>query len=257
MKLWLFALVQSLIALVGVTACFYAEIPTLAAAAAVLAVVVAIAQLMFTSQKRRPTGSARSRQNANSRNSPDDRANETPANAACPPLPHRATVEALCREASSQTADVLLARYDEVIAAIEAHSEDAERGADCLAPDLPSEALGQYLCGLGALAQENDEAARDYFAAATRAQSTWAEAWHGWAAACSRLEEFSDLYENHPRNRGVDLLPFDCGNERIAQTLSAEDRSELTARFKQSAAALGSLHATAKKAKSRGDRHAA
>lgn len=247
MKIWLFALVQSMIALVGATAYFYAEIPSVAAAAGVLAGGVAIAQMLLAAKNRPRTGDGEAPERTKIIKTFDPGHSSAPAELADPPLPHRPTVESQFRAACPETADDLLARYDEVIAAIEEKSEDAERGADCLAPDLPNESLGHYLCGLGALAQENDEGAREYFAAAITAQSSWAEAWLGWAAACYRLEEFAELTTEHPRARGIELLPYDCGQKEIASTLSESDRAELDSRFKQTSSALKDYVAAAKR----------
>lgn len=246
MKIWLFAVVQSSIALVGFTAYFYAGIPIVAAAAGVLAVIIVIAQVLLSAKSRVLSDGGREPEQPKILKKIDAGDSNGSTELTDPPLPHRSTVAVLCREAFPDAADDLLARYDEVIAAIEEKSEDAERGADCLAADLPSESLGHYLCGLGALAQDNDEGARDYFAAATTAQSDWAEAWLGWAAACYRLEEFAELVTEHPSACGVKLAPCDCGNEAIRSTLPESDRAELATRFKQTSVALKSYAAAAK-----------
>jgi len=245
MKTWLFALVQSAIAALGLVAYFWADNVAVASAAAVLAALVAIAQPLISAHKQQKLGAYQDRQFAKSLRGVDKQVKELLKDVIEPPLPHRATVAAGLHSAFSHEAAELLAQYDAAIEAISNCDAEAPAIAEEFADAVDPWSAGPYLQGLAALSSRNTEAAYEFFSAAKNAQSAWISPWIGWATTAYRLGRIDEIREGHPHINGVELLPYGAGDEQTFISLGEDDREELTAKFQQAATALANYYAIA------------
>jgi hypothetical protein len=243
MKTWTFALLEALIAALGLAAYFLADDMVLASSSAILAAALGIAQPLLAARRSQRFGAFQERQHQKSVDAIDRQLDELSADLIPPPLPHRATVAALLRTRLGDEADALLHEYDELIHAIQTQQPDAVRRAGWLSSHLGSEALEEHLQGLAAFAVDDLETAHRHFSAATRVQPAWIAPWLGWAASAYQLQLWDEITDRHPQMHGCDLQPYDVGDESTFLQLSAGDREELVPRFQDAAQALINYHA--------------
>lgn len=251
MKIWLFALLQSAIAALGLAAYFLADNIVIATAAAVMAAAVAIAQPLISARKQQKIGAYHDRQFAKSLRGVSKQVKSLLNDCIEPPLPHRESVAIGLRSAFQQDANKLLAQYDAAVEAISSGDADAADLATEFADAVDPWSVGPYLQGLAQLNAGDSEAAYDYFSAAKEAQSSWVAPWLGWATTAFRLGRVAEISEQHPHMNGVNLLPYDAGDERTFLKLSEEVREGLGEQFQQAATALGNYYAIAELSKSK------
>jgi hypothetical protein len=243
MKTWMFALLEALIAALGLAAFFLAENVVLASAAAVMAAALGIAQPLLAARKGVRLERFQDRQYRKALAGFDGQLGELDAELIPPPLPHRPTVASLLQQRLGDESAELLREYDELAQAIEMELPDAVRMSAWLGSHLGSEALGEHLQGLAAYAVDDLEAAHRHFTAATQAQPGWIAPWLGWAASAYQLRLWDEISEGHPHLHGVDFQPFDAGDESTFLKLSKPERNELVAQFQAAAAALMNYNA--------------
>lgn len=243
MKTWMFALLEALIAALGLAAYFLADNIVLASSAVVMAAALGIAQPLLAAHKSRKFTAFQDRQHEKSVAAIDDQINGLAADLIAPPLPHRATVAALLRKRLGDEADGLLQEYDDLARAIETQQPDAVRMSGWLSSHLGSEALGEHLQGLAAFAADDLETAHRHFFAATESQPQWIAPWLGWAASAFQLRLWNEISERHPHLHGFDIQPYDVGDETTFVELSEVEREELVAEFQAAAAALMNYNA--------------
>ncbi len=245
MKIWLFALSQSMIAVFGLAAYYWADNVLMATSAAVLAAALGIAQPLMTAHQARKMERYTDGQYQKSLDAVDEQVQEMLSNSIDPPLPHRATIASVIRQRFGENADELLDEYDCLIDEISAGEATSKDRAHEFAAQVAAWSLGPYLQGLSALAAGDEELAQRHFLSATKAQSTWIAPWLGWAAASYRLGQFNDIRERHPHACGVELLPYDAGDEDSFLELDESDRDELSEQFQAAAMSLGNYFAIA------------
>lgn len=251
MKIWLFALVQSAIAALGLVAYFWGENMILASAAAVLAAVVAIAQPLLSARKQQQFTAYHNRQFTQSMRGVSKQVKSLLKETIDPPLPHRESVAVGLRLAFPHEAKALLADYDAAVHAVSAgRSEAAELAAD-FADATDPWSVGPYLQGLAALGTGQIEKAHEHFSTAREAQTSWVAPWLGWATTAYRLGRIDEICEQHPHINGIDLLPYDCGDEQTFLQIDEAAREELGSRFQKAAQALGNYYTIAELSRSK------
>ncbi len=172
MKIWLFALMQSMIALMGLTAYFLADDLVLATTAAILAAVLGISHPLIAAHKGRKLEIYRDQQYQNSLDSVDEQLQELLDKSIDPPLPHRATIAVALRNRFGEQATELLDQYDRVVQAVAAGSPESESLATHLADKVAPWSVGAYLQGIAALATGNVDQAHAKFSDAKQQQSS-------------------------------------------------------------------------------------
>lgn len=251
MKIWLFALLQSIIAVAGLAAYFYADNVWLAGLAAGSAAVLGIAQPLMGAWKQQKLEDWRDDQHEKTLAMIGQQEDDTLDGVIPPPMPHRATVAAFLQLAGLGDADEQLAAYDELVEDICQADEGCQDLAAAFCADLTGNVLGVALEGLAALAMGNLDAARRFFEEATQLNSGWAMPWLGWATVCYQQGDYVTLAAEHPHINGVELLCYDCGDEEVFMELSESEREELSELYQKTATALGNYYAAAEMAKSR------
>lgn len=243
MKTWMFALLEALIAALGLAAWFLADNIVIASVAAIAAAALGIAQPLLAARRSLRLGRFQDRQYRKALAGIDGTLSDLDAELIAPPLPHRATVAALLQQRLGDEADALLGEYDDLTRAIETQQPDAVRMSAWLSSHLGSEALGEHLQGLATYAVDDLESAHQHFSAATQAQPGWISPWLGWAASAYQLRLWDEIGERHPHLHKVDMQPFDVGDESTFLQLSKTERDELVAQFQAAATALMNYNA--------------
>ena len=105
--------------------------------------------------------------------------------------------------------------------------------------------LGAYLLGLTAWSAGDTALAHRHFCIAKEQQPSWILPWLGWAASAHQQARWDELRGEHPHVCGVELLPYDAGDEATFIGLSADDREELTDSFQRAATSLGNYYTIA------------
>jgi len=248
-KIWLFALLQSLIGVVGLAAWFYGDNAWVAGIAAGSAALLGVAQPLIGAWKQRKLDAWNDRQHQKALAVIDthvEDALEIP-----PPMPHRPTVAVFLNMAAEGDADEQLERYDALVDDIRNADDDCPSEAAAFCAELSGNALGVTLEGLAALTTGQLDNARQFFKEATQLHTAWALPWLGWATVCHLQQDLEELTAKHPQINAVELLPYDCGDEELFLELSESDREELGDLFRQTATALGNYYTAAEMAKSR------
>lgn len=251
MKIWLFALLQSIIAVAGLAAWFYADNVVLAGVAAGAAAILGIAQPLMGAWKQQKLDAWRDDQHEKTLSLIGGQEEETLEGVIPPPMPHRATVAAFLELAGLGDAEEQLERYDELVTDIREADEGCQDLAAAFCAELTGNVLGVALEGLAALAMGDLQAARQFFHEATQLNSSWAMPWLGWATVCYQQGDYTTLAAEHPHINGVELLCYDCGDEEVFLRLSETERDELSELYQTTATALGNYYAAAEMAKSR------
>lgn len=245
MKVWIFALLEAGLAAFGLVAYFVTNNWYLTTAAVVIAALVGIAQPFLSAVKARKLSAFQDQQWDKSLGAVDDQLQALLADVIEPPLPHAATVRLILAELFSERSDELVAAYDRLADAIEANDDNATRLAEAFSVSTSPEAIGPYLQGLVALRAGDAETAYRFFCEAKERRSGWILPWLGWATAAWQSGQTEELRTQHPHICGVELLPYDCGNDTTFIKLSEEQREELTNMFQTCARSLGNYYTIA------------
>lgn len=251
MKIWLFALLQSIIAVAGFAAYFYAENVLLAGIAAGSATVLGIAQPLMGAWKQQKLEDWRDDQHEKTLSVIGGQVDDVLGGVIPPPMPHRATVVTFLELAGLGDPQEQLAKYDELVNDIQQADEDCQDAAAAFCAELTGNVLGVALEGLAAYAVGDTDAARRFFEEATQLNSAWAMPWLGWATVCYEQGDYETLAAEHPHINGVELLCYDCGDEEVFMELSESERDSLSELYQETATALGNYYAAAEIAKSR------
>jgi len=251
MKTWLFALLESIIAGLGLAAYFWVENIPLATIAAVLAATLGVAQPVMAAMQARKLQRYQEGVYQESIDAVDGQIAELLAQTIDPPLPHRPTVEGILRAHFPESAGALSAQYDRLIKAIGAKSFAAEELAAALADKIHHHPLAVYLCGLAAFSQENFDEAHRHFTAATQQRPAWVAPWVGWATTAYRLQRWGELSDRHPHVGGVELTPYDVGDEQTFIDLEETERDALVEQFQTALQSLGNYYTAAEFCKSK------
>jgi hypothetical protein len=251
MKTWLFALLESAIALIGLVAYFWADNIILATSAAMVAASLAVAKPLLSANKERKLEAYRDRQYEKSLETVDEQLNDLLKETIDPAVPHRATVVAVIHRRFPVEAALLIDQYDRTVHAISAGSAESETLAAQFADKVAPWSAGTYLQGLAALATGEVVDAHAHFLAATREQANWISPWLGWATAAYRQGLWNEIRENHPHLCGVELLPYGAGDENSFLKLTEAEREQLTSQFQQAATSLGNYYAIAEYCRSK------
>jgi tetratricopeptide (TPR) repeat protein len=250
-KIWLFALLQSLIAAAGLAAWFYADNIVLAGIAVGAAAVLGVVQPLLSARKQQKQEAWREDQHVKTLKVIDSHVDDALEDVIPPPFPHRPTVAAFLELAGLGDSMEQLQRYDDLIEEIRNADEGCPHQAAAFCAELTGNVLGVALEGLAALAVGNLEEARRFFEEATQLNSSWAMPWLGWATVCYQQGDYETLAAQHPHINGVELLCYDCGDEEVFMELAESERESLTELYQQTATALGNYYAAAEMAKSR------
>lgn len=251
MKIWLFALLQSLIAVAGLAAYFYANNILLAGVAVGSAAALGIAQPLLGAWKQQKLEGWRDDQHVRTLSVIGGHVDEALEGVIPPPFPHRPSVAAFLELAGLGNFHEQLQRYDDLIEVIREADEECTFHAAAFSAELTGNVLGVALEGLAALALGDLDAARRFFEEATQLNSSWAMPWLGWATVCYQQGDFETLASQHPHINGVQMLCYDCGDEEVFLQLSESERESLSELYQQTATALGNYYAAAEMAKSR------
>ena len=251
MKTWLFALLQSIIASLGLAAYFLADNLILVTLAVLLAGVLGITQPIVAAHQSRRREAYQELQYQNSVQEVDGHLQELLNALIDPPLPHRATVAVGLRARFGEDAPSLLNEYDKVANALAVGDAQLESLVTAFADRVSPWSVGSYLQGLAALAQGQRKLAHQRFVATTENQPSWISPWLGWATAAYQQGSWEEIRQNHPHLGGVELLPYDAGDESTFLELSEDERSALTAQFQQAATSLGNYYAIAEYCRSK------
>ena len=251
MKIWLLALLQSIIAVAGLAAYFYADNALLAGIAAGSAALIGIAQPLFGAKKQQKMEEWRDGQHHKTLKLINDQQDDTLDDVIAPPFPHRPTVAAFLELAGLGDAREQLQRYDDLVESIREADEDCTYHAAAFSAELTGNVLGVALEGLAALAVGDMDKARQFFEEATQLKSSWAMPWLGWSTVCFEQGDYTTLAAEHPHINGVELLCYDCGDEDVFMELAESERESLAELYQQTASSLGNYYAAAEIAKSR------
>lgn len=251
MKIWLFALLQSLIAAAGLAAYFYANNVLLAGVAVGSAAALGVAQPLLGAWKQQRLEGWRDAQHVKTLSVIGGQVDEALEGVIAPPFPHRPTVAAFLELAGLGDPREQLQRYDDLVEAIREAEDDCCEQAAAFCAELTGNVLGVALEGLAALAVGNSDNARRFFEEATQLNSSWAMPWLGWATVCYQQGDYATLAAQHPHINGVELLCYDCGDEEVFLHLAESERESLSELFQLTATALGNYYAAAEMAKSR------
>lgn len=251
MKIWLFGLLQSLIAVTGLAAYFYADNLLLTGIAVGSATVLGVAQPLLGARKQKKLEGSPHEQCVKTLSVIGGDVDDQLEGVIPPPLPHRATVAAFLELASLGDPCEQLQRYDDLIEDIREADENCAFQAAAFSAELTGNVLGVAMEGLAALALGKLDKARRFFEEATQLNSRWAMPWLGWATVCYQQGDYETLAMQHPHINGVELLSYDCGDEEVFLQLSESDRETLLGLYQQTATALGNYYAAAEIAKSR------
>jgi len=257
-KTWIFVLTQSVIAATGISAWMSIGDVRIAGVAAAAVTALGIVRLFLARRKSAQRGVWADGQQMKtlpivdrhvecSVRQPTD---EPVAEMIAPPMPHRPTVAAFLELAGLGDPDDQLERYDELVAMIERADDDCADEAASFCEELTGNVLGVTLEGLAALALGRQDDALKYFREATLLHSGWALPWLGWATVCHANGNFVELATRHPLTTGVELRPYDCGDEDVFVELKEADRPGLASLFEQTVAALKRYHNTAENQRS-------
>ena len=245
MKIWIFALLQSIIAAMGLAAYFLADNMLLASTAAMLAAALGVAQPLLSAHKAGKFQQYQDEQYDKSLEVVDKQLDDLLDGAIDPPLPQRAVIAAVLTRRFSDQSARLLQQYDHLAEAIESDGDDATALAATLASHVADWSAGPYLEGLAALSAGNIASAHERFTAATQLQSDWVAPWLGWATTAHQQGDWDEIRQYHPHINGVQMLPYCCGDEQTFLDLSEPDREALTESFQQAATSLGNYYAIA------------
>lgn len=251
MKTWLFAVLESVIALLGMASYFYADNVWLTASAVVMAAGLGVFQSLQSAHQKMRLEAYQQQQFQKSVDAVDEQLQALHDELSDPPLPHRAIVSAVLRNRFSERADVLLTEYDRIVEVITAGGSEAASLAAEFADRLPDSSIGRYLQGLACLKSTDVEAARRHFLTAQQLHPSWIAPWLGWATAAARMQRWDELRENHPHVNGVELLPYDAGDEQTFIELDDAQRGALTEGFQRAASSLGNYYTIAELNRSR------
>lgn len=250
-KVWLFALLQSIIAAAGLAAYFYANNLVLAGIAAGSAAILGIAQSLRGGWNHQQPDNRRDRQHVETLSVisvPEDDALD---GVIPPPFPHRPTVAAFLKLAGLGDSTEQLQSYDDLVEDIQNANAGCTYQAANFCEELTGNVLGVAMEGLAALAVGDSDKARRFFEEATQLKSSWALPWLGWAAVCYQQRDYQTLAAQHPHINGVELLCYDCGDEDVFLQLAESEQESLSELYQQTTTALGNYYAAAEIAKSR------
>ena len=250
-KISLFGLIQSLIVVAGLAACFYANNFVLVGIAAGLAVVWRVVGPLSGTGKQKKLEGLRDQQRVKTLAVIDGGADVQLEGVIPPPFPHRATVAAFLELANLGDPGEQLQRYDDLIEGIREADEDCAFQAAAFSTELTGNVLGVAMEGLAALALGNLDKAQRFFEEATQLNRSWVMPWLGWATVCYQQGDYETLAMQHPHINEVELLSYDCGDEQVFLRLSESDRESLLGLYQQTVTALGNYYAAAEIAKSR------
>ncbi len=245
MKIWLFALLQSLIATLGLAAFFLADNVLLASSAAVMAALLGIAQPLIAAYKNRRLQEYQDVQWNQSFDATDEQINALLQDCVDPPLPHRATIVLELQRRFGDRATGLIDAYDGTVKSIDENDRTSPALVARFADETSPWSLGPYLQGLAAVSVGDLDDAHQFFCAAKSKQQSWILPWLGWASTAYRLDRWDEIRNEHPHINGVQLLPYGAGNEETFLKLSESQRDELTSSFQQAATSLGNYYTIA------------
>lgn len=251
MKTWMFALLESIIAALALAAYFLAESVPLATVAAVLAAGLGVAQPLIAARKAAKLRSYTDQQYGKSLSAVDEQVRSLIDEIVEPPLPHHATVSAMLRRQYGDHARELLSNYDRLVQAVTSNASDAEALADEFARQVSNYALASYMQGLAALVAENVEQAHRHFSAATDQQPSWIAPWLGWATTAHQQSLWEEIREKHPHLHGVEIMPYDVGDEHTFIALAEDQREHLSQEFQRAATSLGNCYTIAELCRSK------
>lgn len=251
MKTWLFALLQSIIAALGLAAYFLADNLVLVTLAVFLAAVLGISQPLVAAYRARQREAYQDFQYQKSLEQVDGQLQELLDALIDPPLPHRATVAVALEARFGEQSATLLEEYDKAVQAIADGSSLLESLVTVFADKVSPWSVGSYLQGLAALADGKLEIAHQHFLTTTEIQPSWISPWLGWATATYQQNHWEELRQNHPHLCGVELLPYDAGDEQTFLKLSEDERSDLADQFQRAASSLGNYYAIAQYCRSK------
>ncbi len=244
MKTWLFALLQALIAALGLVAYFWGGNVLLASVAAIAAATLGISQPLISAHKARKLQAFQEEQFADSLSSVNQQIQPLLDDSIDTPLPHHDTLLLVIQRDYPSSKERLLAHYSEFVEVLSAQ-EDAVSLARSMAADLEDDAVGIYLLGLALLRNGEHAAARDQFSAATKSRPDWILPWLGWADASFHERSWDELRKNHPHINGVEVQPYGVGDEKTFLQLDRESRDELVQQFQAAARSLGNYYTIA------------
>ena len=213
MKIWIFAALESTMAILRFAAFFWGNPVVLASLAAIVVAALGVTQPLISAHKGRKMDVYRDQQYQKSLDGLDEHIEKLLAESIDPPFPHRATVVAVLKRQFGEESAELLSQFDEIVESISTGKANSEALAAAFAQQVQPWAAGAYLQGLAALSVESGETAFGHFSKAKQQQSDWHAAWLGWAVAAFRLREWDEIREYHPNACGVELLPYDVGDE--------------------------------------------
>lgn len=251
MKTWLFAILESTIAIGGLAAWLWADNVLLAGAAAMTAAALGVAQPIMAARQAGRIARYQDEMFDASVESVDQEIAKLLDEVTFVPLPHRPTVAAVLHKAFPEEAESLIKQYDRLVKAAIDESFAAEELAAAFADKIDDHPLALHMCGLAAMSQENLEEAHEYFLTVTERRPEWISPWLGWAATAWRLEQVEEISARHPHVNGVNLTPYDVGDEQTFIDLAEDERDALVEEFQQTARALGNFYTMAEYSKSK------
>lgn len=251
MKIWLFALIQSLIAVLGLAAYFVADNIYLASAAAVLAGAVGIAQPILAAYRGSRIQKYQDKLYDQSVVAVDEQIEQMQADLIPLQLPHEETVKLLLKQTCFDRADRIMNDYSEILGAIEHAKSDASELVSRFQVATGPTALGAYLAGFVAYHHNKLDESFESFELATRLQPGWITPWLGWAIVLHHQQQWDTISDKHPHVNGVELLPYDVGDQETFLELGEESREKMVEHFQEMCVALGSYYSISEMMKSR------
>ena len=138
-----------------------------------------------------------------------------------------------------------MARYDRIITSLATARFPGEALVGDFGQISGLEAVASHLCGLADFARKDWRAAQQHFKHATSVRPAWVAPWLGWAAATFQLQEYDILSGEHPHLTGVEMLPYDSGDEKTFLAIAEPEREELVELFQATAKSLGNYYTMA------------
>ncbi len=250
LKTWLFAVLEASLALVGLAAYFWANNPTVAATAAILAAIFGIAQPMMAARAEHKRQAWIDRNYDKSIDTIESESAELVEGSIEPPLPHRPSLLARFQNDSEQR-PAWVSHYDEIVDHLNCSRQIEPQQLQSLDQHLGCPEVIDYLQGLLAYREQRFNQATQHFRSASEQNPAWVSPWLGWSAAMFRDGKFIQLANEHPHVNSVEMLPYDVGNETTFLAIAEHERDSLVNDFQEAAVALGNYYAAAQLEKSK------
>lgn len=254
-RIWIIAIIEATLALIGLVAYFYGQNYYVAAGAAILMALVGIIQPFLRAKKESQQAAYVQRQWDKAEGSINAHLKEMLDKVIEPPLPDLKILEVLLNAtAGERSQDIfkVLKKSHSLLSkgssSAAKHCEENKNAYDNLGP---LSALGPYLSGLASLQGGDFQRACIHFKRATSIHSSWAHPWLGLMMSEFRQEHFDEVGHQNPQLNKVSIDPFGPGDQDSWIELPTDLREKNSEEFQQVMESIGGLYAASEFKKSK------